>query len=123
MNEKCPRCREGNVFVFPLSNFSRFSATHVNCPVCGLRYEKEPGTFYGAMYISYGFNVALVVALFIATFILGNDPDLMWYFIIIIPALILATPIFFRYSRVLWLYFFSNVHYDPQYADKPGATS
>ncbi|MEM9340801.1 MAG: hypothetical protein AAGA66_18855 [Bacteroidota bacterium] len=32
---------------------------HTNCPTCGLRYEKEPGNFYGAMYVSYGFSTAI----------------------------------------------------------------
>ncbi len=118
LNTKCPRCREGDIFEYPLSKLSRFTATHENCPVCGLRYEKEPGTFYGAMYVSYGFNVALVIMLFVATFTIGKDPHLMWYFIVIIPSLILATPLFFRYSRVLWLYFFSDVNYDPRYANQ-----
>ncbi|MDJ1495221.1 DUF983 domain-containing protein [Cytophagaceae bacterium DM2B3-1] len=122
LHEKCPRCREGNIFTYPLSKVSRFSITNENCPVCNLRYEKEPGTFYGAMYVSYGFNVGMVVALFIATFTIGNDPHLMWYFIVIIPALILAAPFFFRYSRVLWLYFFSDVTYNPSLADKAQGT-
>lgn len=123
LHEKCPRCREGNLFVYPLSNVSRFATTHENCPVCGLRFEKEPGTFYGAMYVSYGFNVAMVITLFIATFVLGNDPHLMWYFIVIIPSLLLAAPVFFRYSRILWLYLFSDAKYDPRYADKIQGTA
>ncbi len=89
-----------------------------SCEVCGLRYEKEPGTFYGAMYVSYGFSVAMVVILFVATLVLGNDPPLWAYFTIIIPTLILSTPIFFRYSRMIWLYFFSDVHYNPKYEEK-----
>jgi uncharacterized protein (DUF983 family) len=113
LHEKCPRCREGDVFVHPPLDITRFSATREHCPVCGLRYEKEPGTFYGAMYVSYGFNVGLVIALFVAVFVLGNDPHLMWYFIVIIPALLIATPFFFRYSRVLWLHYFSAFRYDP----------
>lgn len=121
LHEKCPRCREGDIFYHPLSKISRFSDTREDCPVCGLRYEREPGTFYGAMYVSYGFSVALIVTLFTATFVIGDDPDLMWYFVVIIPAIILAVPVFFRYSRVLWLYFFSAFRYDPKAARKSEA--
>ena len=39
---------------------------HPQCPVCGLRYHREPGYFLGAMYISYGLAVPLMVAFFLA---------------------------------------------------------
>jgi hypothetical protein len=31
---------------------------HDNCH-CGLKYQIEPSFFYGAMYVSYGLNVAV----------------------------------------------------------------
>jgi hypothetical protein len=40
-----------------------------NCSHCGLRYQIEPSFFYGAMYVSYGLNVALGIAAFIVSFI------------------------------------------------------
>ena len=114
-HEKCPRCREGDMFAYPVSKISRFTDMNATCPVCKLRYEKEPGTFYGAMYVSYGFSIALIVTLFIATFVLGRDPQLWVYFAVILPALVLLTPVFFRYARVLCLYFFTGIRYDPTY--------
>jgi len=30
------------------------------CPACGLRFNREPGYFLGAMYISYGMALALI---------------------------------------------------------------
>ena len=35
------------------------------CPVCDLRFEREPGYFMGAMYISYVLGL-LVIAVFAA---------------------------------------------------------
>ena len=31
------------------------------CDVCHLKYEREPGFYYGAMYVSYALGVALFV--------------------------------------------------------------
>ena len=33
------------------------------CNVCHLKYEREPGFLYGAMYVSYGLGVALFVTI------------------------------------------------------------
>lgn len=82
------------------------------CANCGLRYEREPGFFTGAMYVSYAFNVAVVVSVFVGVNILGID-SLIVSMAVVIGAIVLLVPVFFRYSRVLFLHVFGNVHYDP----------
>ena len=52
MKQRCPRCLQGQVF-------ATLFRMHEQCPVCGLRFEREPGYFTGAMYLSYG--VAIIV--------------------------------------------------------------
>ena len=47
MPQRCPRCLEGPVF-------ATLFRMHAQCPACGLRFEREPGYFTGAMYLSYG---------------------------------------------------------------------
>jgi uncharacterized protein (DUF983 family) len=47
----CPRRREGAMVRGPL--WRTYLAMHEKCPVCGLKYEREPGYFLGAMYFSY----------------------------------------------------------------------
>ena len=42
----CPRCLEGAVFF-------GFYAMNPTCPHCGLRFEREPGYFLGAMMVAY----------------------------------------------------------------------
>jgi hypothetical protein len=39
---------------------------HEKCSHCGLIYQIEPSFFYGAMYVSYGLNVALVLSIYIS---------------------------------------------------------
>lgn len=116
--EKCPRCREGNVFEHSLLNVRHFSQTHVHCPVCGLRYEIEPGFFYGAMFISYGFSVALLIVLGVALYYFFNDPPLLTYILVVTFVTLLLVPPMYRYARILMLHWFSGVRYQPGAAGK-----
>jgi len=62
LSGKCPACREGNVFKYPVSRISHFAEMNHECPVCHSSFEREPGFYYGAMFITYAFNAALVIA-------------------------------------------------------------
>jgi hypothetical protein len=45
-----------------------------NCPVCGLKYEQEPGFWYGAMYMGYTFSAgALLIVMLITLLVLKWD--------------------------------------------------
>ncbi len=85
---------------------------HKFCPTCELRFEVEPGFFFGAMYISYVFSVALVAAIGLVLYWLG-DPDLWTYILIVSVGLLLFYPAMFRYSRILFLHIFGGIRYDP----------
>jgi uncharacterized protein (DUF983 family) len=61
LHQRCPRCRVGKIFHHSI--FLGFPKMHEECSVCLLRYEREPGYFLGAMYISYGLGLP-VIALF-----------------------------------------------------------
>ena len=63
---KCPRCHEGDFFISHPYNLKKAGDIHENCPNCGLKYSKEPGFYYGAMYVSYALGVGLFVALWVA---------------------------------------------------------
>lgn len=88
-------------------------AMYTHCPHCGLRYMIEPGFFYGAMYISYAFSVAIVLSIGLATYVLGGDPPVHVYLIAISIGIFFAVPFSFRYSRVLMMHLFSGVKYNP----------
>lgn len=70
------------------------------CRVCGLQFEREPGYFYGAMYLSYGFAF-LSSAYWIVLLVMGVNP----WLVVLLPTvqIILQIPLTFRYSRVAWL--------------------
>jgi len=94
---RCPRCHEGRVFRSLLD-------MHETCQTCGYLFEREPGFFVGAMYVSY----ALAVPLF------GALSGLVWLFtrwpldrVMTVACLVFLplVPVIFRYSRVLWIHF------------------
>lgn len=104
LKARCPRCREGEVFTHPVMNLAHMSSMHSNCPKCNLRYEKEPGNFYGAMYVSYGFSTGIFLVTAFILYYFFNDPSLNVYLISILLAALLLFPFNFRYSRIVFLY-------------------
>ncbi len=109
---KCPRCHEGDFFETPNPyNLKNFDKMHKHCPHCGEDFEREPGFYFGAMYISYALYVAMIVTSFVGFVIILNiDAIKLLYFLI--PALILVMPVFFRLGRLVWANLF--VKYKPQ---------
>jgi uncharacterized protein (DUF983 family) len=113
---KCPQCREGHLFEHPHAHFNlfKFNKMHKNCPVCGLKYEREPGFFFGAMYFTYAFNIGIMLSLFFAILILYNPKEVWIYLVTIIPISLLFFPLNFRLSRSLMLNLFGGVAYLPK---------
>lgn len=114
---KCPRCRSGKFFTHPFysPNFIKFNS---ECPVCGLPFEKETGFFWSAMYISYGFNVAIAITIGLALNIFMDDPSVNTYIFSILAAVLLLSTLIFRYSRMIALHFISGYKYDKKYDKK-----
>ncbi|MET0759595.1 MAG: DUF983 domain-containing protein, partial [Flavobacterium sp.] len=79
---------------------------------CGLKYQIEPSFFYGAMYVSYGLNVAIGIAAFIVSFVILNC-SLKTAFISIIAAIIVLFPFVLRWSRNIYINMF--ISYDKRY--------
>lgn len=115
LNGNCPRCNEGKMFTHRSYNLTNFAQMHTECTVCHLRFEREPGFYYGAMYVSYAFSVALVVILGTMTFYVFDNPDLWVYATVIFTIVLLLVPLLFRYSRIIYLHTFGGVKFkDPQ---------
>jgi uncharacterized protein (DUF983 family) len=98
----CPRCRRGAIFRQGV--FRGFGAMNPECPVCGLRYEREQGYFLGAMYIGYGLALPLIAALAALIWAITR-----WTWDTLFFAALLAflplTPVLARMARVLWIHF------------------
>ena len=77
---------------------------HEACPVCGHVFEREPGYFVGAMYVSYALAIPVYLALAeILGMLLRGWSDLA-ILALAVPPFVPVAPILFRYSRVIWMH-------------------
>lgn len=83
---------------------------HQDCSICGLHYEKEPGFFQGAMYVSYALGVALSVGVLLVNLLFGFN--VIWYFVSNTLALFLMAPFLFRWARALYMNIFISYRKD-----------
>ncbi len=112
---KCPRCRKGSMFTFPVTRLSKFNVMNEQCPHCSVRLEPEPGYYQGAMYVGYGLTVAFITLIGLLLYVLGVQSE--WVYIgIVIGFMILIAPLNYRYSRIIYLYLFGGIQYDSRYA-------
>ncbi len=111
---ECPQCHQGKMFNYPAYDLRSFGKANTTCSVCGLHFEIEPGFFIGAMYVSYAMNVGLFLTTVFVLYFFFNDP-VLWIYIASVTSLsLLAYPLIFRYSRILFLHIFGGVKYEPQ---------
>jgi uncharacterized protein (DUF983 family) len=101
---KCPQCREGKVFSHSITNLKHFRDMNETCPCCGVKFESEPGFFWGAMYFSYTYSVASFIIIGIFFFSSSDDVNLAYYIGTVIAFTLLFSPISFRLSRLQMMY-------------------
>ena len=109
----CPRCQNESMYLDknPL-HFSKLIKMNEKCSHCGLRYEIEPSFFYGAMYVSYGLNVALSIAVFIVSYLIFES-SIKTAFIAILVSNLVLFPFVLRLSRNIYINMF--VSYDNKF--------
>ena len=114
LHAKCPRCRRGDMFEGTVYSITK-NKIRLECPRCNLFFEIEPGYFYAAMYVSYALNIMEGGILVTLTYLLTHNTTSPWlYCIVLIGGCFLLSPLTFRYSRVLLLYWLSpKIHYRP----------
>ncbi len=101
------------MFAFPATNVRKFNIMNKTCPHCGVRLEPEPGFYQGAMYIGYAITIAVMVVVGLALYYLGDDPSEWVYIGVVIAIMMLLVPWNYRYSRIIYLYSFGGIKYDP----------
>ena len=101
VHQLCPRCRLGKIF---RSSIFLFPKMHERCPVCALKFEREQGYFLGAMYISYGLALAIILFFTILVWAVTRASivkDVIWGIILFLP----FAPSVTLLARILWIYF------------------
>jgi uncharacterized protein (DUF983 family) len=105
--QRCPRCLRGRVFC-GMATMLEY------CPLCGHKFNREPGYFFGALYASYflAIPILLILTLLISWLFLP-DWELQNVALVAAVPFLLLVPMVFRYSRVIWM------HMDPPPPAKP----
>ncbi|MBL0152067.1 MAG: DUF983 domain-containing protein [Chitinophagaceae bacterium] len=120
VNCRCPRCREGKLFVNGVSiSMKKNLQMNTRCKVCNQPTELEVGFYYGTSYVSYALTVFLsVVSLVLWGLTIGisvNDNSVFYWLGVNAFLLILLQPWLMRISRSLWISWF--VKYDPDWQE------
>jgi hypothetical protein len=87
------------------------------CSVCNLKYEREPGYFLGAMYISYGLALVTIALLALVVWTLTGwwiTKAAIWGVVLFLP----LAPAITLLARVLWIYLDQTI--DPAKIPPPG---
>ena len=109
----CPKCQNESMYLDKnMLHLTKILKMNENCSHCGLKYQIEPSFFYGAMYVSYGLNVAIGIAAFIVSYVFFKT-SLKIAFISIIATLIISFPLVLRLSRNIYINMF--VSYDENF--------
>ena len=117
LRQLCPRCRSGRIFRSNVSwgvdwgAYWGFPKMNDRCPDCGLHFNREPGYFLGAMYISYALGLALVFAFGAILWVLTHwrfNKVVIWAVLFFMP----FAPMLTLLSRVLWIYLDQTI--DPE---------
>ena len=92
---RCPGCGRGELFE-TLLRMRR------SCPDCGLRFEREPGYFVGAMFVSYALALGAAAPLGAAGLLLGWGLERT--LLACAAELAVLSPWLFRLGRGIWIH-------------------
>ncbi len=103
LGAKCPQCHTGNLFKNSLFSI-QFKDIHSHCSHCKVKFESEPGFFWGAMYFSYALVVITIFIAAVIIYSLVDKPPLFETSATIIAISLILTPLHMRLSRLLMVY-------------------
>lgn len=106
LNNKCPRCHEGNFFETDNPyNLKKFARMYPHCSVCKEDFKRETGFYFGSAYVSYALTVGfgIVLYLLLCTWLKMETLPFLITFTVL---LIILMPVFYRYSRLIWIHLF-----------------
>lgn len=104
VREKCPHCKKGNAFNKRKSILEIIPKMKANCEICGYHYEREPGFYQGAMFVSYGLSLIEGFVVFFILLFLNLNLNIYTDLSIILGVIFLLSIRNFKLSRMIWLY-------------------
>jgi uncharacterized protein (DUF983 family) len=97
--------------IFHYSIFRGFPKMCERCSICDLKFEREPGYFLGAMYLSFGLGVLIMAPIVVVLWFLSGwwtTKAILWAAVLFLP----LAPTITLFARVLWIYLDQSI--DPQ---------
>lgn len=76
------------------------------CSECDYRFEREPGCFIGAMYISYGLAITQGMVAFMLCSFLLQEIAISWVLVLVVLPMFLFAKKNFKWSRILYIHLF-----------------
>ena len=102
----CPNCEKGKIYTDKLG--LTYAKIRERCPHCAHKFDKEPGFFFGAMYVSYTLSIAAGVGAYIlCRFFFASSLD-MWMIPFVLGTIFILTGFNYNYSRIIWIYLFTK---------------
>lgn len=105
INEKCPNCGKGNVYQ-KKKRFLELPVMKDDCEVCHYHFDREPGYFLGAMYISYGLAVFQGIITFLLLYTLFPNISTIWIPLIILSVITAFSMKNYKLSRIIYIHIF-----------------
>lgn len=105
-NNKCPRCRKGDLFKTPFQ-MSKLLDMNKKCGNCKLDFEPEPGFYFGSFIVSYGITAwMLLLPALTLVFYFGWSGNAAMFFTIFLLAISFVKIV--RGSRALYLHLMAH---------------
>jgi uncharacterized protein (DUF983 family) len=105
LKEKCPSCGKGDVYKKSRGIF-KMPEMHNACSVCHYKFDREPGYFLGAMYISYGIAVFAGIITFLLLHFLVPGLPTIYIPVAIVFVIVAISKKNFKLSRVIYIHMF-----------------
>ncbi len=99
---KCPRCQEGDFLVSNVYDLSHVGDVRESCEKCAASFTKEPGFYFGALYVAYGIGVFLILTLWAAISLLFDNISTGVLIAVIVLSIVVLSPYLFALSKIIW---------------------
>jgi uncharacterized protein (DUF983 family) len=105
INEKCPNCGKGEVYE-KKKKVIELPIMKEDCTECGYHFDREPGYFLGAMYISYALAVLQGIFTFLLLYTFLPNIPTIWVVAIILLVISLFSMKNYKLSRIIYIHIF-----------------
>lgn len=105
LKEKCPNCGKGEVYQ-KKKYLLELPIMNDRCNDCNYYFDREPGYFLGAMYISYGLAVLQGIITFLMLYFFFPTTPTIWVVLMILAVIFLFSLKNYKLSRIIYIHIF-----------------